>query len=98
MLIQLSLQSGPLAGAKPGYFKRCGSNVAKIVAMYLEDVIPQTEILALDCMGFSDKQMDAMRKWKANAEKAAANDKAPSKSVLKKQDKAQRAKGKGKKK
>jgi hypothetical protein len=88
-LIQLSLQSGPLSGAKPGYFKRCGSDTANIVAVYLEEVVPQHQNL-IDCMGFSARQMDAMNKWKANAETAAANDKAPSKSVLKKQQKAQK--------
>ncbi|KAL3920071.1 MAG: hypothetical protein SGARI_007037, partial [Bacillariaceae sp.] len=85
-LIQLSLQSGPLSGAKPGYFKRCGSDVARVVVAYLKEVIPQNEVLQAEkVLGFSEKQMDVMQKWKTNAEKAVLNDKAPSKSVLKKQ-------------
>lgn len=34
-LIQLSLQCGPLHGAKPGYFKRCGSSFAIMIYEYL---------------------------------------------------------------
>jgi hypothetical protein len=97
-VIQLSLQSGPLAGAKPGYMKRCGGSVAQVVLKYLEDILPAHQALA-ECMGFSDKQMDAMTKWRSNAEKAALNDKPPSKSVLKQQHQQQRAqKRKGKQK
>jgi hypothetical protein len=82
MLIQLSLQSGPLAGAKPGYFKRCGGEVAKVVMVFLDTVIEM-----IDHMRFSDKQVDALSTWKSNAQKAAENDKPPSKSALKKQSK-----------
>ncbi len=88
-LVQLSLQSGPLSGAKAGYFKRCGGDVAIMALSFLEDVIPQHETLG-EWMGFSTKQLDAMNKWKANAEKAAMSNKAPSKSVLKQQYLAQR--------
>lgn len=83
-LVQLTVQSGPLSGAKPGYFKRCGSDVAKVVLDFLEEVVPQHNALGMDCMGFSSKQMNAMNKWKVNAGKAVENNKPPSKSVMKK--------------
>lgn len=37
-LIQMSLQSGPLTGAKPGYFKRCGSEIAEMVSDFLSSL------------------------------------------------------------
>jgi hypothetical protein len=86
-LIQLSVQSGPLSGGKPGYFKRCGVEVAKVVLDFLEEAVPQHDALGIDCMGFTSKQMDAMKKWKVNAGKAVENDKPPSKSVMKKMQK-----------
>mmetsp|Transcript_24778 Transcript_24778/g.69577 ORF Transcript_24778/g.69577 Transcript_24778/m.69577 type:complete len:150 (-) Transcript_24778:1499-1948(-) len=81
-LIQQSLQCGPLAGSKPGYFKRCGSEMAKIVHEYLDDMLCP-ESLEL----FTEKQRSAVTKWKQDAHKAYANgdSKPPSKSVLKKQ-------------
>mmetsp|Transcript_297 Transcript_297/g.776 ORF Transcript_297/g.776 Transcript_297/m.776 type:complete len:331 (-) Transcript_297:1845-2837(-) len=88
-LIQLSVQSGPLSGAKPGYFKRCGAKVAKVVLEFLEKIVPQHEALGIECMGFSSKQMEAMKKWKLDAEKAVTNDKPPSKSVMKKMQRQQ---------
>ena len=83
-LIQLSVQSGPLSGGKPGYFKRCGAEVAKVVLDFLEEVVPQHDALGIHCMGFTSKQMDAMKKWKVDARKAVENDKPPSKSHMKK--------------
>jgi len=94
-LIQLSMQSGPLKGSKPGYFKRCGANVAKMALDFLKEVVPH-ETLA-NCMGFSVKQMDAMNKWTLNAEKAVKNDKQPSKSIIKMQQQSKKARGKNKK-
>ena len=44
-------------------------------------------------MGFTDKQMAAMEQWQKNAKKAAAEDKAPSRTALKQQQ----GKGTGKK-
>ena len=82
-LIQLSCQSGPLSGAKPGYFRRCGAKVAQVVYEFLEDVVPQNDELG-ECMGFSSKQIDVMKKWKINASKAIESGKPPSKSVMKK--------------
>ena len=35
-LIQLCLQCGPLKGSNAGYFKRCGSEVAKLAKSFLE--------------------------------------------------------------
>jgi hypothetical protein len=78
-LIQLSLQTGPLRGSNPGYFKRCGSEVACTVWVYLEEVIPNA-VLG-ECMGFSSKQMDAMNQWKSNADKAFRSNRPPSKSA-----------------
>jgi len=37
-LIQMSLQSGPLTGAKPGYFKRCGSEIAQMASDFLSSL------------------------------------------------------------
>jgi hypothetical protein len=39
ILLQMSMQSGPLVGSNPGYFKRCGSEVASIALDFLNDVI-----------------------------------------------------------
>lgn len=83
-LIQLSVQSGPLSGGKPGYFKRCGAEIAKVVLAFLDDVVPQHDALGINCMGFTSKQMDAMKKWKVSAGKAIENGKPPSKAVIKK--------------
>ena len=82
-LIQLTVQSGPLTGGKPGYFKRCGAEVAGTVLEFLEEVVPGHDGLGVDCMGFTPKQMDAMRQWMRNAAKAVENGKPPSKSVNK---------------
>ena len=38
VLLQLSLQCGPLQGGSPGYFKRCGGDVAKLVLEYLNRI------------------------------------------------------------
>ena len=39
MLLQQALQCGPLAGSKPGYFKRCGSEIATVVHEFLNTSI-----------------------------------------------------------
>ena len=91
-MIQHAVQCGPLAGAKPGYFKRCGGEVAKLVAAFLDQVIPDTDDLN-ELMGFSSKQLDAMETWRKNAEKAALENKPPSRTALQQQQ----GKGKGKK-
>lgn len=83
-MIQQAIQCGPLTGSNPGYFKRCGGQVAKVVVTFLYEVIPNAPAL-IQCMGFTSKQMDAMTKWKKNAEKAASEDKPPSRTALKQQ-------------
>mmetsp|Transcript_1459 Transcript_1459/g.1962 ORF Transcript_1459/g.1962 Transcript_1459/m.1962 type:complete len:203 (+) Transcript_1459:218-826(+) len=90
MLIQQSMQSGPLTGSNPGYFKRCGGCVAKQASIFLNETIPTS---AATDLYFTDKQSITIEKWKTAAASAAAKDKPPSKSQLKKQSgKAQRAK------
>lgn len=37
-LLQMAMQSGPLVGSNPGYFKRCGSEVALIALAFLKDI------------------------------------------------------------
>jgi len=37
-LLQTSIQVGPLSGSNPGYFKRCGSEVATMALTYLSDI------------------------------------------------------------
>lgn len=87
-LIQMALQSGPLAGAKPGYFKRCGSDVARQALNFLNRTVPDKEDTAF--LHFSEKQSDTIEKWRDNASKAAENGKPPTKSALKKQTKAKK--------
>ena len=38
-LIQMSMQTGPLMGSNPGYFKRCGGDVASIAYEYLNEIL-----------------------------------------------------------
>lgn len=83
-LMQLSVQCGPLSGSNAGYFKRCGAEVAKVVLEFLEENVPKHDELGMDRMGFSSKQMDAMKKWIVNAKKAVENDKPPSRTAIKK--------------
>lgn len=90
MLIQQAMQSGPLTGSNPGYFKRCGSAVAKQALLFLEEACPTGTVLVE--LRFSEKQALAIEKFKTAARKAVENDKPPSKSQLKKHA------GKGKKK
>ena len=90
-LMQQSLQCGPLAGAKPGYFKRCGSEVAAMVYKYLEDAVLDVDD-AVDTLCFTKTQADAIESWKGGAQKAAASSKPPSKSVLKSREKAKKKK------
>jgi hypothetical protein len=59
---------------------------------FLQTVVPDAVDAQLLC--FTEKQGDAIQKWKQDAEKAVINDKPPSKSVLKKQDNANKVKGK----
>ena len=88
-LLQLTMQSGPLAGSNPGYFKRCGGDVARVALKFLEsDVLTSGDLSST--LLFSAKQVDVIGKWRKNAAKAVENNKPPSKSMLKLQQ------GKGK--
>ncbi|KAL7548556.1 hypothetical protein ACHAWF_011843 [Thalassiosira exigua] len=42
-LIQTSLQTGPLVGSNPGYFKRCGGEVATIALYFLKEIVELAE-------------------------------------------------------
>jgi hypothetical protein len=90
MLIQQAMQSGPLTGSNPGYFKRCGAAVAKQALLFLEEACP-TGTAQVE-LRFSEKQALAIEKFKTSARKAVESDKPPSKSQQKKHA------GKGKKK
>lgn len=89
-LIQMGMQSGPLAGGKPGYFKRCGCDTARQALTFLDNTVPNNK--EASALHFTPKQADAIDKWRNNARKAVEDDKPPSKSVLKKQIKAKKKK------
>ena len=38
-LLQMSMQTGPLVGSNPGYFKRCGGEVAFMAYSFLEEIV-----------------------------------------------------------
>lgn len=38
-LLQMSMQTGPLVGSNPGYFKRCGGDVARMAFDFLTEVV-----------------------------------------------------------
>ncbi|KAL7470562.1 hypothetical protein ACHAXS_010812 [Conticribra weissflogii] len=42
-LLQMSMQTGPLVGSNPGYFKRCGGDVAKIAFDFLTEVMDMAD-------------------------------------------------------
>jgi hypothetical protein len=81
-LVQQSVQVGPLAGAKPGYFKRCGSDTAAIVYQYLLDILEENveednniredTLIIQKNLGWTCKQVAAVTLWKRNAQKAGA--------------------------
>ena len=98
-LVQQSLQCGPLAGAQPGYFKRCGTNTAQLVQNYLDTIVLTNmdengmdhnhHHDAVTVLGFTAKQAAAIVTWQRNAQKAAVkSDQPPSRSVLARRDKA----------
>ena len=86
VLVQLSMQCGPLKGSSPGYFKRCGGAVSRIALNYLDLVLPDNGV----SIGFSAKQQDAVRNWKKAAFKAAEANKEPSKAAQKQQADAEK--------
>ncbi|GAX15154.1 hypothetical protein FisN_12Lu264 [Fistulifera solaris] len=85
-LIQLGLQCGPLAGSKPGYFKRCGSETATMVHDFLQELAPEKDSLIDLCC--SEKQADAVERWKKDAQKAIVRKDEPSKHVQKRMHEA----------
>ncbi len=103
-LIQMALQVGPLKGSNPGYFKRCGSNVAKMAQEFLRECLGHTiqhddEIcIDGDELRFTERQTDCIKKWYKNASQAVKANKAPSKSALKLQQSASSKKSQKKKK
>lgn len=94
-LIQQALQTGPLQGAKPGYFKRCGSELAAKVSSFIQDIASSKEEAIY--LHMTEKQADAVMKWRENAEKAAHSKEGPSKSIISKQDEALKKRARKKK-
>jgi hypothetical protein len=41
----MAMQSGPLVGSNPGYFKRCGSEVASIALGFLNEIVDLTGVM-----------------------------------------------------
>jgi len=66
LLIQLAMQSGPLRGSDPGYFKRATTTVEHIepAVGFLQVVVPHLEALVL-----SANQTERVTKWLADGEK-----------------------------
>jgi len=92
-LLQLAMQSGPLTGSNPGYFKRCGGDVAQAALRLLKSDVLATGDLSVTLL-FTERQVDAIGKWKKNAVKAGENNKPPSKSMLKLQQGKSKARDK----
>jgi hypothetical protein len=80
LLVQQAMQTGPLTCSNPGYFKRCGATVASVALTFLDETVPD----ALE-LRFTEKQAQAIQKWKGAAAKAVASDRPPTKSQVKKQ-------------
>lgn len=59
-LVQMSMQTGPLVGSNPGYFKRCGGDVASVALVFLREI--------LELAGGADAELGAV------AEEAAEED------------------------
>lgn len=87
-LVQMALQSGPLTGPNPGYFKRCGGEVARRALKFLKSDAFAGDLA--QTLLFTEKQIAAIQKWTKNAEKAVEGNKPPSISAAKLQQ------GKGK--
>ena len=63
-LVQLSVQSGPFTGGKPGYFKRkkhMHVPSIRLAHFFLENII------AIGFQGFSEKQTKSLETWSKNA-------------------------------
>jgi hypothetical protein len=68
-------------GSSPGYFKRCGGEVARIALNFLTSEVFKGDLTTT--LFFTEKQVVAIQKWTKNAEKAAESNKPPSKSMAK---------------
>ena len=82
MLAQLAMQTGPLSGSKPAYFKRCGGEVAKMAHSFLVNSFGGDVCKELL---MTDRQRDAISKWITGAEKAVDTNETSSKGATLKQ-------------
>jgi hypothetical protein len=80
-LIQQAVQVGPLRGSSPGYFKRCGADIANLVLNEFLNPILQSDVICH--LYFTDKQVQVVAAWKRNAFKAGAAGKPPSRATAK---------------
>jgi hypothetical protein len=88
-LLQHALQTGPLAGGKPGQFARCGGGTAEQIGQLLRELLDSTSQWY-----WTDSQTSRVSQWERKASKAAAQDRDVSKSVQKRLDEVQRKKNK----
>jgi len=58
ILLQMAMQTGPLVGSNPGYFKRCGGEVASVALEFLTDVICLAGAAAADDDDDDDDEED----------------------------------------
>ena len=58
ILLQMSIQSGPMVGSNPGYFKRCGAEVASIALDFLNDVI---DLAGVEAQSDDDGNSDELK-------------------------------------
>lgn len=79
-IIQMAMQSGPLKGSNPGYFKRCGVEVSSMAQEFLLAILKDDVEYELR---FTSNQKKIMTKWFVNAQKAVQLGRPPSKSALK---------------
>ena len=88
-LVQQALQTGPLAGAQPGYCKRCGSAVAHVVWEFLQSLLLLEDDDDAAYYPWTERQHASLTKWCRNAETAATTtaEQQPSKSIQKRMNK-----------
>mmetsp|Transcript_15456 Transcript_15456/g.26381 ORF Transcript_15456/g.26381 Transcript_15456/m.26381 type:complete len:433 (-) Transcript_15456:455-1753(-) len=53
-LIQMAMQSGPLVGSNPGYFKRCGGEVASLAYEFLQEILDIAHVV----VGIDNEKID----------------------------------------
>jgi hypothetical protein len=88
-LLQQSVQCGPLAGARPGYFQRCGGAVAGVVHAYLDAAVRDRDD-AVQGLGWTARQAEAVEQWKARAQRAVEADTEPSAAMVQRSARAER--------